>query len=495
MKFTQKEGIRKTLRRYRTQIFLVFIAFLGTVYSFIGITSWKFSIVGDEWACFTYAKGIAEQHLLVNPFGLHGVYGQQQVLESYYQAIFLSLFRGNYAAWKASNMVLLFPSAIFLYKFVRKLYGKNPALISASLLIFSKYLGNIFKVGNPHCLGFLLFILCVYFSSEILFAPTKKNALKLGISLGLAFFAYVGPIFSFFLLPFLVPLFRRHGKQALKPIVIVVIIFLIFVMIGLGTTPMAQWSSIATKTPLKREFDSNVQILINIGKSFLLFFDNFDYIYNHFVEGPYLDGISRWAAFVGIVLCAFAFRRKEGLLLFLWIVLCVGIGLTNPYRYTPSTRGIFFIPYGVTFASIGLEFLRRRLRKFGSSVMIPIAVVVAIALNIYEAQIGVFKKVGYSNTALIMRELSKASNNPSILVYHSDSFRFDPQHVHHLMSVYDIPKSCFKLTTILTEVCNTRQDIVIIFKDDPIFHQQRLYDLCPDLTKDVSVKMIQGYAP
>jgi len=486
---------KKSIYRDQVQILVVFIAFLGTLYSLVGITSWRFSIVGDEWACFTYARGIAEQRLLVNPFGLHGVYGQQQVLESYYQAIFLFLFKGNYAAWKASNMVLLFPSVIFLYKFVRKLHGKNPALIAALLLAFSKYLSNIFKVGNPHCLGFFLLILCLYFSTELLFTPTKKNALKLGISLGLSFFAYVGPIFLFFLIPFIVALFRRHKTQAIKPIVIVGLMFLAFVIIGFGTTPVAQWSGIVTKTPLNQEFNSNAQVLINIGRNFLLFFTNFDYMYNHFVEGPYLDLISRWAAFAGIILCVFSFWRKEGLLLFLWIFLCVGIGITNPYRYTPSTRGIFFIPYGVAFAGIGLEFLRRKLSKFGLRFAIPIVVAIAIALNIYEAQIGVFKRVGYSNTALIMRELTQSQKDTSILVFHSNALRIDPQHVYHLMSVYNIPTSRFKLTRQLDEACNTLRNTVVVFRDDPIFNQQGLHDLCPDFDKDILVRMIQGYAP
>jgi hypothetical protein len=497
VKFVRKKFALKRIHRYRTQILVVFIAFLGTAYSFIGITSWKFSVVGDEWACFTYARGIARQHLLVNPFGLHGVYGQQQVLESYYQAIFLFLFGGHYTAWKAANMVTLFPSVIVLYTFVQKLYGKNAAVIAALLLAFSKYLCNIFKVGNPHCLGFFLFILCVYFASELLFALTLKNALKLGIGLGLSFFVYMGPIFSFFLIPFFLAIFRRHKTQALKPICVVGLVFLGFVIIGLGTTPIAQWSSIATKSSLNREFDSNIQIVLNVAHNFLLFFDNFDYLYNHFVAGPYLDVISRWAALIGIILCAFAFHRKEGLLLFLWVFLCVGIGLTNPYRYTPSTRGIFFIPYGVTFAGIGLEFLRRKLGTVGSRVIIPIGVVIAITLNIYEAQIGVFKKVGYTRTALIMRELSQPHQyNTSIMVYHSNKYCcFDPQHVTNLMSVYGIPMSRFKVTTRFDDVCTTRCDVVIIFKDDPVFRQQSLSDRCPDLHKRVSIKVIQGYNP
>jgi hypothetical protein len=497
MKFFQKTLTRESIHHYRIELLVVFIAFLGTVYAFIGITSWKFSIVGDEWSCFTYARGLAERNLLVNPFNLHGVHGEQPVLESYYQAIFLFLFRGNFAAWKASNMVLLFPSVIFLYKFVRNLYGKNPALISAILLAFSKYLCNIFKVGNPHCLGFLLFILCLYFSTELLAAPTSKNALKLGISLGLSFFAYVGPIFSFFLIPFLVPFLRRHGKQAVKPISVIFLVFLAFVIIGLGTTPMAQWSGMVTKTPLKREFSSNIQFLLNIKNNFLLFFENFDYFYNHFVEGPYLDVISRWAAFVGIIFCVFSLRRKEGLLLFLWIFLCVGIGLTNPYWYTPSTRGIFFIPYGVTFAGIGLEFLRRGLRKAGAGFIVP-AIIIAIVLNVYEAQIGVFKRIGYTRTALIMKELSqKPQKDVSILVYHSTRFRFDPQHVYHLMDVYKIPPSRFTITTKRDEMCNTHCDMVIVFKDDPIFKQQSVHDLCPNFNKGILgiMKMIQGYPP
>ncbi len=485
------------LRKHRTFLFVVLIAFLGTAYSMIGLTSWKVAMVGDEWACFLYAKGIADQKLRVNPFGLHGVYGEQQVLESYYQAIVMFLFGKTLAVWKLSNMILLFPSLIFLYKFVRKLYGRNPALIAAILMTFSKYLTNIFKIGNPHCLGFFLLILCLYFSSELLFTPTTGNAITLGIALGLSFYAYVGPIFSFFLLPFVIPFFRRHGKSGIKPVLAIILVFLGIVVIGFATTPKQHWMEIVTKTPLQREFGSYNQLLINIGQNFVLFFKNYDYFYNHFVVGPYLDIISRWAAFTGIILSLVSFWKKKGVLLGLWISLCIGIGITNPYHYTPSTRGIFFIPYGVMFAGIGLDFLRRTFKKWGATYFVAILILVAIGLNIYEAHVGVFKKAGFSYTALIIKELLKAEQqSASILLYFSEDHRFDSQHVYHLMDVHGIEPDRFTMTPHIFAVYERKFSKLLVFKHDHTFWKQEGSKIQVVLQKEgIPMIVLDGYPP
>ncbi|MBD3309350.1 hypothetical protein GF339_23335 [candidate division KSB3 bacterium] len=493
MVIREREPSTTFLYTHRKFLVVGLIATCGTACALVGMTSWKFAAVGDELPFFYFAKRIAEQHLLVNPLGMYGVYGEHQVLGSYVQAIFLVLFGSQYAVWKFSGVIVLLPSVIFLYLFVRPLYGRNPALISALLLAFSKYLCNFFKIGYIHSLCLFLLVFCLYLAGELLRVPTRAKAIKLGIGLGISFFVVIGPVFPFLLLPFGVALLHRKGRQAIPLLAIVALVLLAFISIGLLTTPADQrWGGL-TKTSVHREFDSKAQVLINIGRNFLLFWQNFDYLYNHFVEGPYLDLISRWAALFGIVLCLLAFRQTQGLLLFLWIMLCLGIGISNPYWYTPSTRGIFFIPYGVIFASLGLEFLRRNLRRFGVRWVLPLVLVAIIGLNIYEAHIGIFRKAGYSRTALILRELVQSTpQEEALLLVHSPGYQFDVRHVLQRLPFFGIPASRFAHTHQLPEACATHREKLIAFTDDPI---HPLPELCAHFQDRKVIVMLQGGFP
>ncbi len=480
-------------KKYKTEFFIVCVAFLGTMCALWDVGSWKFFVVGDEFIFWSLAKNIVEMKFLVNPLSLNGGYNENPMLGSYIQAVFLFLFGMNYIVWKSSGVVLLFPSTILLYKFVRRIWGRNPAVISAVLLAFSKYLSNFFKGGWPNSICFLGFILCLFYMAELMRSPTNKNAVKLGIILGLSFLIYVGPLFLFLLAPFYFIFFKRAGRKALKFFAISMTIFLVIVGMSLLTSHTKEWFEAVMNKTLHREFKSNAQILVNIGRNFLLFFKNFDYFYNHFVAGPYLDIVSRWAAFVGILVCAFSFWKKEGLLLFLWMILCVGIGLTSPYIYSPSSRGIFFIPYGVVFAGLGFEFLRKRLNKFRLGYIVPILVVAAIALNVYEAKIGVFQKTGYNRTALVTKELLNLDQE--VILLYSQEYKFDIGLLKFVMELQNIPPSRLSVTQNIDEACNSSNGKIVIFQDDPAFHQFKLADSCREINQTKRIFPINGYYP
>ena len=84
------------IKRLPLLVPVMLIAATGTCYALFGVMSWKFSMVGDEWPFFEYARMIVERRMLVNPFGLNGVYGIHRVLESYSQAIFLWLLGSSF---------------------------------------------------------------------------------------------------------------------------------------------------------------------------------------------------------------------------------------------------------------------------------------------------------------------------------------------------------------------------------------------------------------
>lgn len=492
------------------------IAAAGTLYALLGVMSWKFSMVGDEWPFFEYARMIAARNMLVNPFGLNGIYGIHRVLESCSQAIFLWLLGSSFFVWKLASIVMLFPSVIVFYLFVKELYGERIAFLCVPLLAFSKYLCNFFKIGYAHSFCFFLFMLCLYSAARLLNRPDKPHAVALGIGLGLAFFAYIGPVFVFLLLPFFVKLLWQKRAQAIPLLLIVALVMGAIISLGFITTPRTEWLPGFSRTSAPGEFDSNVQILINIARNFpsrqfdsngqiliniarnfLLFWKNFDYFYNHFVEGPYLDVITRWTAALGIGVALFSFRTSW-IILGGWGMLCLVLGLINPYWYTPTTRGIFFVPYGVLFAALGLEFLRTTLQKYRASLGLMMIIILISGINIYEAHITVFQRTGYSRTALIFRELEQtAPHNSRLLLVSSPGEHFTPGNLKELMNARHIQKVRFTHTEDIAQVCSSTYDRLLLLKPDvptlfPIIQATCGSTAPPALD---AVTIIDGYHP
>ncbi len=96
---------------------------------------------------------------MVNPFDLNGVYSQNSVLVSMYQAVFMKILGSTNFAWRFSNVALIVPLSIIFYLWVKKSFGKHVAIISTVLLQFSFYLANFFKIGYPQPLFLMFFIL------------------------------------------------------------------------------------------------------------------------------------------------------------------------------------------------------------------------------------------------------------------------------------------------------------------------------------------------
>jgi hypothetical protein len=241
--------------------------------------------------------------------------------------------------------------------------------------------------------------------------------------------------------------------------------FAIVVAIGFVTTAPEYRLELLEVGPTHRQFDSNMQMLINIGRNFLLFWNNFDYLYNHFVTGPYLDPISGLMAAIGILLCVIRLNKSEGIMLWLWIIMCIVIGLTTPYWYTATTRGILFVIYGNIFAAIGLNVLWKKIASLGLHALLPFVLVIIVALNLYEAQIGVFNKVGYSRTALILKTLSES--NHAVLLYHSPEYHFNTSSVERLMLLHNIELSRFAVARSLKDIHPDWRGEILVFGDDP----------------------------
>lgn len=429
------------------RIILIFTTCVALIYYSWDMTSWKYVTVGDDFPFYVYAKSIVEHYFLVNPFSFYGVYHQNTLLSSVYQAVFLQFFGINNFAWRFSNIVLIIPITIFFYKWIKALFSPQIALLSTIILQCSFYLANFFKVGKNMPQALTLLIICCFLATRCAQKPSKKNFFLLGVFLGLSFYIYIGPIFPLIIWPLLLPLlWEKNHKRIFLNFFFLLFGYVLLLIPALLQLPLL--AGPAGKTFLSREYKDFWHVFVNIKNNFFLFYRNFDYVYNHYVAGPYLDIVSRILAFCGTMYVLFNIRKQPFWILILTYALtCIVIGVTSPYAYAPTTRGIFFLPFGALFAGIALNAIRKKVFK----IYIFMTLWLIFMVNVYLSQIGVFDIVGHSGTATVfkvLREAKQQNNTQQHFLLISDGNRYNYRYRYILKDMYDLEMIPF--TTIKT---------------------------------------------
>lgn len=374
---------------------------------------------------------------------------------------------------------------------IKKTFGTRIALIGTLILQSSFYLSNYFKNGTiqPECLT--LFIISLYLCSVCSTNPTRKNLIFLGLTLGVSFYIYLGPLFVLILSPYLLYILQRSYKKR-KFIFTLTILLLSYIILLLPLLlNLNQVGGPLHKTITAREYHDNFQILINIFHNFLLFYKNYDYMYNHFVAGPYLDIVSRVLAFIGTIIVIINAKKKEYLfLLLIYVLTCIVIGATSPYSYAPTNRGLLFLPFGFVFAGIALG----RITKMFSWKIALLIIPLIFVLNVYQSQIGVFKETGYTGTGLIIKSLQDAKeNNPErkiVLILSDNNTYYNYHQIYTIQQAYGLEDIKFEAITSSQLKCYMLNRVELLyFNNDPEAKHTISNLTCP-LPNDFSIKML-----
>lgn len=442
------------MNKKRLPLIIVFLTSIFSVFYYaININSWKFSFVGDEWPFFTKSVEIANNNLLVNPFSLAGVWGQNPVFFSYYQAIFIKIFGASNIVWRLSTVALIIPLSVFFFLWIKQLFGQKTAVVSTLLLQTSFYLANFLKIGYPNPLGLVLFIMTIYFFTKASYDLNYKVFILSGMFLGISFYVYIGAIFPLILLPYIIILFlnRFPIKKLVQPFLLAAFSYLTMLIpfIIQITYDDTFLKIITEKTVLKKEYTNNLQPIYNTLNNLILFFRNNDYNYNHYVTGPYLEYLTQIFAIIGIGYLIINFKSASSKLLFiLFLSTTLVIGITSPYSYSPTTRGIFFLPFGFAFAGIGLNFFLNRVSEINYWKFFTVIIIIIFSLNLYHSQIGVFKNYYFEPTALITKFLKEEKNNRSkkttfLIISENNSYNYE--NIEILRKAYDLEEIPFKV--------------------------------------------------
>lgn len=440
-----------------------------------GIGSWKFSFVGDEWAFFIKALEIINLHFRVNPLSMQGVYLENPLLGSVWQALFMRAFGETNFAWRLSNTILILPSSIMFYLFLKKLVDSKVALFGTIFMQWSFYLSNYFKLGvvNPQAVA--LFIGCLYLGDLASRTNRWLFYVLTGLVLGISFYLYIGPIYVALIWPF----FLRALKTPLTKLIprVGLMFVVMFTVISPGLFDATHWQAAAKKTIFVREFTDQSQILVNVYHNFFLFYKNYDYMFNHFISGPYLDTLTQVLATFGILVCLFRIKKISYLSILLgYVSMAVVLGITSPYSYAPTSRGVFLLPYGFIFAAIGLEvFLHDR--EFKSVVWLIVLTI--ISLNIYRSQVEYFEKYGLKHSALILKFLLEhPTENTLLYLSGSEEMSYNYSNLYPMTKAFKLSRDALQVVESPIYPCNVFPDHVLVLDQDKQAQMNLSYSYC-----------------
>ncbi len=362
------------------------------------IDSWRFSVIGDDYAFFGYARDILTKQnsadVLRNLFNGQAVYGTHPYISSLVQAVFLRIFGVNNFGWRFSNIYLLsLAAALFLLAFQR-ITARRAALLTGILLAGSSYLMSFGKIGYNNLQAYFLFALLLWLGAR---AVTRRQPLDytwLGMAAGLCFYVYPAALY---LLPLLVVFlliydFPKSRAALGRWVLFAAALFLMSIPV---LVQPAYWQSKIAGTFIYAPGATG-----RTGLGFHVFTNSlyslFTYLYlpneTHFVYSSHLDPLSAVFLPLGLAWCL-ATVRKQRFSRFLaagFLLLLVLVGVSHD-RWSPSnTRMFLLLPFLAAFAAFGLLWVWQALEKLPRTaavapLLIGVITTLILCLNFYQA--------------------------------------------------------------------------------------------------------------
>jgi 4-amino-4-deoxy-L-arabinose transferase-like glycosyltransferase len=362
------------VRFYRQIPPILWVFNLAIVLFTLGINSWAFSVVGDEYSFYNGAFSIASEQdwlsILSQLFQGRFVYGTHPYFSSLIQALSMKLFGLDSFGWRFSSLYLGAFAIVFFYLFFRNFVSRPIALLVAAFLSCSSYIMTFGKVGYNNLQALFAMSLVLWASAWAVRSLRSLAFVTLGLCVGFCFYVYPAALYAT-LLPVLLLLFylpprskevwRKWGITAFT--VLVVILPLIF--------QDDYWQSktfgLALNNPgLTNSLSAFLRhVVSNLIDSF------FSFLYipeeSHFVVSSYVDPFSSVLVLLGMVQVILRVRKERFLAFILlgFLLILSLAGVSHDRRFPPTTRMFMLLPYFAFFASVGLLWLVDRLRQLG----------------------------------------------------------------------------------------------------------------------------------
>jgi hypothetical protein len=389
-----------TLYKYYNRIpKIIWVMTLALILYTIRINGWEFSVVGDEYSFFMYAKELAKEHNLLfsinKLFDGVAVFGVHPFFSSFLHMISMRLFTGSNFAWRFSNPYLSALSLGFFYLFFRSFLKSETALVGVLFLAASHYIMTFGKIGYNNLQS--LFTLSLVLASGAWTVRTRYTLayVALGFSLGTCFYVYPAALYAvtvaFILLVFYDP---PTSRDALKRWGILLI------SLGVLILPLLLQSSY-WNAKIPGTIFYSPQIMANGSNILSHFVTNtvyalLSFLYipeeSHFIVSSYIDPLSGALLMLGLAYLVIKGWKMRFIAFFLvsYFAMLFFVGTTHDRNYPPNTRMFLLLPWFALLSTIGLEWLKDHLRDLGVNRKWIGGTIVAIlvcvfTLNIYQA--------------------------------------------------------------------------------------------------------------
>ena len=466
--------------RYLRRIPLIYWVILLAVLLFsVKLSSWEYSVIGDEYQFYISADQLATQNNLARIgdtlFSGNGVYGSHPVFSSLVQAAFMKVFGNNNFGWRFSNPYLSALALGFFYLFFRRFTSARMALAAVLFLATSHYLMVFSKLGYNNLQALFSLSLVLACASWAVQARQPHAYALLGLSLGLCFYVYPAALYSlpvagllllFYDPPRSLEAWRRWGWAGLSLLLLLLPLFL-------------QPDYWLAKVPGTLFFNpaitqSTGSVLGHLASNLVYSLFSFLYITQQalFVITSYVDLLTAGLVLVGLayllLLCwqvsTPGQRRFAGFWLLSFLLMAFMAGATHAAPYPPVTRMFLLLPWFAGLAAAGLEWLIERVAalrsaeppagsarggRFGiGGLQIALALFFAavLALNLVQAYRLTIQRSGnmHSSEVMFVRLLQELDQNASVdgepytfLFLVSDDW--DVPSFNLLLRIYDIP--------------------------------------------------------
>ncbi len=330
----------------------------------VQINSYTFSVIGDEYDFFSYAREILTQFepsaISSHLFAVDGVYGTHPFFSSMIQAASMGVLGTNNFGWRFSSLSLAAFSLPFFYLFFKNFFSRRIALLSTLLLAVSHYLMTFGKIGYNNLQALFVLSLGLGLGGQAVRTRRPLYYALLGLALGLCFYVYPAAVYTFapvglLLLFFDPPTSRGAVGRWLR----------LALPLGMLAAPLLFqpkfFETMVSGTTFHNSSLVGAQLAYNLGSN--LIYSLFSFVYaaqeSHFVVASYVDVISSALVPLGLAWTIKLARREKaaGYWLTSFLVMVVAVGVTAGRDYPSATRMFMLLPWLCSLAAAGLVWL------------------------------------------------------------------------------------------------------------------------------------------
>ncbi len=515
-----------TLYQYHRRIPLVlWVMSLALILYTIRINGWEFSVLGDEYSFFMYARELAVQHDLLYSidrlFNGVAVFGSHPFFSSFLQMIFIRVFSGTDFAWRFSSLYLSSLALVFFYGFFRTFVKSSLALLASIFLACSHYIMTFGKIGYNNLQSYFILSLVMAAGAWAVRSKSTVAYITLGISMGACFYVYPAALYAipvaillmvFFDAPFSRLAFKRWGTTVLA-LGVLVLPLLLQKNYWIAKVPgTVFWTPdiVASAGSLLGHFVTNLLYAII---SFLYIPHE-----SHYVVSSYVDPLSGALILIGLAYLALKGWKSRFIAFFLvgFAAMLFFVGASHGGEYPPNTRMFLLLPWFALFAAAGLEWLKSqashlKITRAWMGGGLAVILVGVLSLNFYQAySLSKQRSTGLQSPAMLFMRLveriqaQKPAPQAPLTIWFLTIPPWGIDGYRLFLTAYDVPENLLHLEKVdmqgvqlpagVAEKVQDASSLVIIYPDIDAGVQSAIGSSLAALGKQsCPIKTVNGY--